>query len=82
MVPVTRNTGDPSRYKVQVRTSSRFFCLGCKIESEFRKHFGRSGRRSNIFLDIIAIETPMEIGEVGVRVKVPSWDNIETKGIA
>ncbi|EYB98001.1 hypothetical protein Y032_0135g1941 [Ancylostoma ceylanicum] len=55
---------------------------GCNIESVFRKHFGRDKHRSNIFLDIIAIEIPMEIGDVGVRVKVPSWHNIETKVIS
>ncbi|KAK6751795.1 hypothetical protein RB195_003301 [Necator americanus] len=52
---------------------------GCKVETEFRRFFGRNKNRFNIFLDIIAIENPMEIGDVGVRVKVPQWANIETK---
>ncbi|KHJ92121.1 hypothetical protein OESDEN_07997 [Oesophagostomum dentatum] len=52
---------------------------GCKIEEEFRKYFSKNMHRFNIFLDIIAIETPMESTDAGVRVKVPSWKIIETK---
>ncbi|VDK45973.1 unnamed protein product [Cylicostephanus goldi] len=55
---------------------------GCSVRSEFRKHFGGSANRFNIFLDIIAIENSMEIGDIGVRVKVPAWTNIETNVIS
>ncbi|RCN45651.1 hypothetical protein ANCCAN_08308, partial [Ancylostoma caninum] len=69
---------NPIHFVVPVSQNTK----GCKIESEFRKHFGKDKHRFNIFLDIIAIEIPMEIGDVGVRVKVPSWHNIETKVIS
>ncbi|VDM71846.1 unnamed protein product [Strongylus vulgaris] len=55
---------------------------GCAIQTDFRKYFGKNEYRFNIFLDIIAIENSMEIGDIGVRVKVPSWANIETKVIS
>ncbi|CAJ0602478.1 unnamed protein product [Cylicocyclus nassatus] len=55
---------------------------GCSVRSEFRKHFGGWANRFNIFLDIIAIENSMEIGDIGVRVKVPAWTNIETNVIS